>query len=195
MRHNQIDSFYTLTNSPSAPVDLADARAFLRIDDDLTEDNTLITDMILTAVEWGERYTLRDFSEKEWTGLFNSLESTNSERCAFIELRKSPITDITSVEISKAGVLSATTDFIRKQLDGFDRLLFTESVGIDTTVAYTFKVTFDSGFTTNLPATLKGAILKHVGFLYENRGDAGADVDEDELKQLYIKHRIMPGYA
>ncbi|MGR3179838.1 MAG: head-tail connector protein [Candidatus Anammoxibacter sp.] len=194
MPRNQIDSFYTLTNTPLVPVNLIDARAFLRIDSDITTDDILISQLIKAAVDWGEGFTSKDFSLKKWTAFFDGLEATNSEPRPFLELRKSPVTAINTVKVSKAGTLEDNTDFFRKQLSGYDRLLFTTIPNIDIEVAYTFEVTFDSGFTANLPPTLKTAVLEHVSFLYENRADAPSEPPE-QIKQLYRRHRITPGYA
>jgi uncharacterized phiE125 gp8 family phage protein len=184
-------SYYALQNTPTVPVSLADAKAFLKID--FTKDDAVITDMIAAAVEWGEAYTGRDFSTKQWLGFFDAPCADYFEPKPYLPLQRSPLTALTSIDTASAGVYSAFTGYINKPRDGFDHVLLTTNVPIDETVAYTFRVTFESGYAT-LPANIKQAILEHVSFLYENRGDAPSDPPQ-QVKNLYGKQKLVIGYA
>ncbi len=186
-----MSSYYELQNTPTVPVSLADAKEFLRVD--FTKDDGVITDMIAAAVEWGEAYTGRDFSNKQWIGYFDNACSDFFEPKPYLKLQRSPATALTSVEISEDGTYAATTDYIRKQKSTFDILLLTKTVTLDDEVAYTFKVTFESGYDT-LPDNIKQAILEHVSFLYENRGDAPSEPPA-QVKNLYAKQKLVIGYA
>lgn len=183
--------YYALTNTPTVPVSLSDAKSFLRVD--FTKDDSLITSLISSAVEWGERFTNSNFSQHDWEGFYEDVCFTNHEIYGFLPLERSPITAVTSVEVSTSGIFSAITDFIRKQRNSYDRILITQTQDIDDTVAYTYKVTFSSGYAT-LPDAIKTAILEHVAFLYENRADAPSD-PPNQIKELYRPFRHVAGYA
>tara|TARA_R110000851_G_scaffold134568_2_gene269878 strand:- start:2275 stop:2850 length:576 start_codon:yes stop_codon:yes gene_type:complete len=190
--------FYVLQNTPTTPVSLSVAKAHLRVD--FNKDDTLIQSLIEAAVGWGESYTNMDFSVKEWVASFASPCFTNYETRPYLELKKSPINAVTSLTISSNGTPVASTGFIRKQRPSYDRLLLTEAVVIDDSVAYTYDVSFTSGF-TDLPSTHVNAILEHVAFLYENRGDVAADSNlmgmtvPKQIKMLYNSKRNFSGYA
>lgn len=183
--------FYELSNNPTVPVSLSDAKAFLRVD--TTADDALITYLIEASVEWGEGYCNRDFRVKDWIGYYSTLCLTNSEPYPFVELSKSPINSVDAVDISVNGLYTATTQFIRKRQNSYDRILFTGTPLLDDSVGYTFKVTFSSGY-SSLPNGLKTAILEHVSFLYENRADAPSEPPE-QIKKLYHRFRNYAGYA
>ena len=183
--------FFELQNTPDVPISLEDAKAYLRVD--TAKDDLVITDMIHAATEWGELYCSRDFSNKEWIGYFDELCVTNTEPAPFVSLNKSPVTSVASVEISSGGTLSATNNFIRKRRSSYDRLLFSDSVAIDDSVAYTIVVNFTSGY-THLPYALRSCLLQHIAFLYENRGDAPSEPTE-QIKDMYNEFRHIGGYA
>lgn len=183
--------FFELQNNPEIPITLTDAKDYLRVD--VTKDDAVIQDMINAVVEWGELYCNRDFRQKEWIGYFSDLCVTNSEDFPFISLNHSPVTSITSVEVSIGGVYVATNNYIRKRLSSYDRVLFNSSVAIDNDVAYTFRVAFNSGY-TNLPYGIRSCLMQHLAFLYENRGDAPSEPTE-QIKQMYNEFRLIGGYA
>lgn len=184
-------SYYELQNTPAVAVSLSEAKAFLKID--FAKDDAVITDMIAAAVKWGEAYTGRDFSNKQWIAYFDDYCNDWSEPKPYLKLQRSPATIITSLEVSTAGVYATSTDFFRKQKSTFDCLLLTTTVTPDTTVAYTYKVTFESGY-SSLPDNIKQAILEHVSFLYENRGDAPS-TPPAQVKNLYAPQKLVIGYA
>ena len=184
-------SYYGLQNVPTDPVSLSDAKDFLRID--FTKDDDIITDMIAAAVIWGQAYTQRDFSLHQWIGHYDRQCNDFSQSRPYLKVERSPLTTLTSVEVSSNGVYAATTDFVLKQRAGFDLVLLTANFPIDDTVAYTFRVTFESGYAT-LPENIKQAILEHVSFLYENRADAPTEPPQ-QVKNLYAKQKLVIGYA
>ena len=180
-----MSSYYELQNTITDPVSLADAKAYLRVD--FTKDDALITNMISTAIKWGEAYTARQFSNHQWIAYFDSDES------GCIKLQRSPLTTLTSVETSSDGAYSAYTDFILKQKSGYSDIILNTSVTLDDTVAYTFKVTFESGY-ADIPPMLKDAVLEHVSFLYENRADVPSAMP-NQIKNLYNHYKLIPGFA
>lgn len=192
--------FYELQNTPESVLSLSDAKAFLKIDADITKDDAIITAMIESATSWGEKYTNKDFRQKDWIASFEDVCYSKFEQYGFLELKKSPVTTVDSVELSADGVYSTFTGFVRKQRSSYDRLLITGSYNLDDSVAYSFRVTFSSGY-ANLPNPIIDAIKEHVAFLYENRGDAASAgglnsiTVPKQIKMLYDQYRNRSGYA
>ena len=181
-------------------MDLSDVKEFLRIDSDMTAEDGLITSMIEAATVWGEKYTNTDFRQKDWIGSFVDVCYSRTETLPFLELKKSPVQSVTSVELASEGSYAAFTGFIRKQRSSYDRLLINESYSLDDSVAYSFRVSFSSGY-TNLPLAITEAVKEHIAFLYENRGDAasagglGSMSVPKQIKMMYDQFRNRSGYA
>jgi len=185
--------YYELTNTPDSPVSLSDAKDFLKISSSITKDDAIVQNLINTAVAYGELYTNRDFSIKTWEGFFDNLEY-EGEPYPFIQLNRSPLISVEGLTVSVSGVDGGYTDFVLKRSSGYSKLLFNSTApSIDSTVAYSFKVSFTTGYAT-LPEGLKTAILEHISFLYENRGDVPSDM-VDQIKSLYHQYRIIPLYG
>lgn len=192
--------YFELTNSPTVPVSLADAKEYLRVD--FTKDDNVITNLIASSVSWGEGFCNKDFSTKEWRGFYDSACFSNAEIYPYLSLDKDNVQSVTSVEISVNGSYETTSEFIYKPRGGFDRILLTDDVTIDNDVAYTFRVVFSSGYST-LPDLLKNAILETIAFLYENRGDAPSLSERgdrisglpSQIHELYRPFRNIAGYA
>ena len=183
--------YYELTNTPTVPVSLSDAKDFLKVSH--TKEDDLIQGLIETAVSYGEKYTGRDFSIKTWNGFENDLCFTG-DALPFIELHRSPLVSIETIENSVDGAYVANADFIQKDRFGYSRLLLNGSYpSIDSSVAYTFKIGFTSGYAT-LPEELKTAVLEHINFLYENRGDVPSE-HITQIRSLYKQYRIIPFYG
>lgn len=183
--------YYELTNTPLIPVSLSDAKDFLKVSH--TKEDDLIQGLIETAVVYGEKYTARDFSIKTWDCFTNDLCLTG-DALPFIELHRSPLVSIEAIENSVSGSYVANSNFIQKDRFGYSRLLLNGSYpSIDSAVAYTFKVSFTSGYST-LPEGLKTAVLEHINFLYENRGDVPSE-NISQIKALYKQYRIIPIYG
>lgn len=182
--------YYELTNTPTSPVSLSDAKEFLRISH--TKEDDLITGLIQSAVDYGELYTSRDFSTKTWDCFATDI--CYGDALPFIELHRSPLVSIESVENSVDGSYVSNTNFIQKNRSGYSRVLMTGALpSIDTSVAYNYKVSFTTGYST-IPEGLKTAVLEHINFMYENRGDVPSDAIK-QIKQLYKQYRIIPLYG
>ena len=185
--------YYSLLNVPIVPISLNEAKSFLRVDNTL--EDSVITSMIEAAVEWGEGYTNLDFRPKNWEGFFSYLCESRQEPFPYIRLAKSPVSGTPTAEISIGGVYTANTDIIYKQYNSKSVVLFTGAAPTDSTVAYTHKITFSSGYAAgSLPAGIRNAVLEHISFLYENRGDAPSE-PTSQIKQLYSRFRNVAGYA
>lgn len=191
---------YKVTAAPSeTPISLAEAKDFIRVDN--TDDDTIITRMINTATRKGEKYTNRVFVDTEFSAFYDSVESSCQEVYTFVQVRRAPLFALTTIEISVSGSFTALTGTIFKETNGYGRVLFPDGLsGFDTDVAYPLKLTFTAGYGAEaaVPDQIKDALLEHVAFLYENRGDTEPESKKGipaEVKALYSDFRILNTYG
>jgi len=183
-----MDFFEIVTNEGPYPLELSEVKNYLRVDNSV--DDGLIQGMIDAAIDFGEKYCNREFSIKTFDGYFSD------PYCVY--LKKSPVQSVTSVQYSKDGVFTAFTDFERVKRSSYDYIRMKSIPDIDIDVTYGFKVQFVAGYPETPPAGLKNAILAHIGFMYENRGDVIAEGGislPPEVKQMYHRYRNIAGYA
>lgn len=197
-----MSDFYAVTVEPSEPViTLAECKVFLRVDEDLTSDDGLITALIDSATEYAERYTNRYFVERTVVGKFDCLELSRFEMYPFIQIRRSPFSSLTSLTLTTESGDEAITEYTIKEKQGFSRILFTGTLPTpDINTAYPVTATFKAGYggRDDVPEQLRTAIKAHVMFMWRNRGDVIADGDLDaplEAITIYKKYRILNTYA
>jgi len=147
-----------LTDTGSEPCTLAEAKEWCKIELNITEENTLITELIKTARLQCEGYTNVSFVEKTVIAILNN--SLGS-----IELPYGPVKTFTSLINEDGKTLTVTTEYV---LQG--ELFKTIKTPCDSYL----KATYVAGYTT-LPTNFKTAVLQQVAYLYENRGDTPAD--------------------
>ena len=191
-----LDDFYTVSVAPTAePVTLTEAKAWLRVS--TTDDDTLINALITAARQFGEKYCNRIFTERTIVGEFGGVDVSNFETYKFIQVRRAPLIAISALEIYTEGAYAASTDYLLKNINGFPRILFPNGIEADETVVYPIKVTGTFGYQT-VPEDLKQAVLSHIAFWYENRGDTSAEANLSmplETKSIYSgKYRIINTY-
>lgn len=191
-----IDDYYSVITPPAAePITLTEAKDWCRIN--TTDDDTLVTNLIISARIFGEKYCNRIFVDTDIDCFFNGLDFSNCEPYGFVQIRRSPLSSITAVSVYSSGSYTATTDYLLKQSNGFSRLIFQNGIDADAGVIYPIKVeaTFGYGSATDVPEEIRTAIKQHVAFLYENRGDVraeGALPMPLETKLIYSRHyRIL----
>jgi uncharacterized phiE125 gp8 family phage protein len=193
-----VNSYYTETVSPTElPITVDEAKEFLRIKSTVTVEDNLILGLLTSAVIFGETYTRRQFIERSWQGIFSVFESSMYESAVYVQIDKSPVNDITGIEIFNNNAFSPiTTDWELKESKSFPRILFTEIPTFDNKALYIVRVSFNSGYgaAAAVPDIFKTAIKQHMAFLYENRGDVQAVAGEsvpNQVKALYNSHRII----
>lgn len=193
-----IDRYVVVEEAASAPVTLAEAKAFCRIE--VSDDDTIIDALISAATEQGELFTNRVFVERTIEGFFSGVCSSHAEPYYFIEIRRSPLITLSALEVYSGGAYAAFTDYVLRNDDRFSRVLFPNGLAdanLDSDAVYPFKITFTCGYgaAADVPDDIKQAVLAHINFLYENRGDVIADGKISmplEAKAIYSgKYRIM----
>lgn len=150
-------------------ITLDEAKAYLRVDS--ADDNALIIALISVAEDCVERETKR-------TLLTQTFELVYDEVGASIEITKSPLQEVTKIEvISEAGVKTEVSSAlynvdisgIRGRVQLKDGCSWPDHRGFAS-----FIITAKAGYgdaAASVPAALKQAALIALAILYENRGE------------------------
>ena len=111
------------TSLPSVePVSLSDAKSFLRVDSDLTDDDTLIALLISAARRYAESYCGRSFISQGWRLVLDSFPgpslmgvpygNTFSIPAHAIQIERSPLISVDSVTYVAMDGTSMATPFV-----------------------------------------------------------------------------------
>ena len=177
-----------LTTPPSLePVTLAQAKAHLKVD--TSDDDALITALISAARARAEWHTGRALIAQGWTLWLDAWPDV-------IAIPLPPLQSVTSVTTyardDSAHVLDASTYTVDT---ASNRLALKDACAPPTNLRRlnAIAVAFTAGYgsaATDVPALLREAILELIAFLYENRGEAPAELPLDCLA-LLAPYRIL----
>ena len=151
MEYNAVLEVKQVESNPTEPVTLQEAKDWMKVD--LTDDDTLITELIKVARKQVEGYLSISLVPKTITAIFNNSQGG-------IELPYGPVASITSVKDEDDVALFETDDYV---LHGEDYKT------IKTPYDY-LKVVYVTAANTEH----KTGILQQILYLYENRGDVNA---------------------
>jgi len=186
------------------PVSLDSVKNFLKISlADKTQDD-LLNLFIDAATECGEKYTSKDFITKTYITFRDDFNVFCDEDINItFELRRSKVSDVTSVKYFTGGVLTTvpTTVWGFTNVNDYSQIFLKEDqewpTDIDD-VPQVIEITFTSGFGADssfVPGDVKIALLSHIAFMYENRGDCNTGDIGDSLplnvRTLYGKVRLI----
>ena len=188
---------YNLVTAPSIePVTLAEAKSHLRVEN--TADDTLITSLIKSSRQMAETYTgitfvdttLQGFMDN-WPSLYNEqwwsgireLPIDYHNKNSYIEIGLAPLQSVTHIKTYDNADVATTIASTEYQVSTYSGI--TPNKGRITLRAGATWPTFErnadgieiqfvSGFgtaTTDIPETIRQALLIDVAFRYENRGD------------------------
>jgi uncharacterized phiE125 gp8 family phage protein len=146
------------TDTGAEPCTLAEAKEWCKVELNITEENTLITELIKTARLQCEGFTNISFVEK-------NIETILNNSLGGIEFPYGPVKTFTSLINEDGETLVINEDY---KIQGV--LFKTLKEPLDCYL----KATYVAGYTT-LPTNFKTAVLQQVAYLYENRGDTPAD--------------------
>lgn len=187
---------YYITAPYADLLTLAETKEWLRIDADVTEDDTLITALIETAVNYCEKYVNRVFTGRSVSAYFANL--TQETGCdPFLQIRRDPVSSITDVWGYAGGdyVVLDPEDYEMQRRSAFNRVFFRKTLILDK-VAYPIKIDFQAGYgdPAAVPEAIKTAVKQMILFLYENRGDVAPEGKIGmplETKAILGKYRIL----
>lgn len=167
---------------------LADIKTHLRLDG--SDYDSILTPLIKTSRQIGEKITGRDFIEKEWKTYLDEFPVSN---CIGIELRKSKLKSITSVqyydENNALQTLSASDYYTTEEADYSALFIkcdksFPQTYCRKQAVIITFRTDYP-----NFPQDLKQAMLSACSYLFENTGDCTND-GNSQFKSLFFPYII-----
>lgn len=167
---------------------LSDIKTHLRLDG--SDYDSILTPFIKTSREIGEKITGRDFIEKEWRTYLDYFPASN---CEGIELRKSKLLSITSIqyydESNTLQTLSSDDYYITNEADYASIFIkhdksFPRTYSRRQAVIITFKTSFPI-----FPQDLKQAMLSVCSYLFENTGDCIND-GNSQFKSLFFPYII-----
>lgn len=180
------------TAAPSIlPVTLTEAKQHLRIEDDLTLEDNLVTGLISAATEYLDGWTGilgRCLVEQEWRQDFDAFSP-----CLFLPL--GPVIAIVSV-VNGAVTIDPAHYSLRVDAGG------RSYVAIKTSISGTISVTYKAGYPnttdaqpkSSVPSPIKTAIFLLVGAWYENREEAANGVSVSALPSSVSVNALLAPY-
>lgn len=183
-----------ITPPETLPVSLSEAKNMLKLDDDLTEDDALISGLIRAGVEYAETFQNRRFITQAWNLYLPWFPS-----CDIIELPYAPLKSVSFIqyihwnndtvtlpasdyEVSLTGVVGKVQSVFGKSFP----------VARDTFEAVTIR--FICGYgddPADVPEITRLAILLYVKLMYDHRGEA---MDLSPVDCMLTGNRVM-GFA
>ena len=157
-------------------VSLVEAKEWLKLPSDTTEDN-LLTSAILSTTQECEAYSGLSFITRSRTVKITSFNGKD------LILPYGPVTAITSVTYSDeddAPQTVSSADYTLDTQSGLSRLRVTESWPYTNLILNNVTATYVAGYASAaaVPEVIKLAIKKRLAFHYEHRGDEGSKSDE-----------------
>ncbi len=187
------------TQPASEPVSLAELKLSLRIND--TAQDALLTQYITDARDMAERYTGRKFITQTLTSYTDAWREGHGEwwsgwrrgHAGYIGASKraicmdfAPAISITSIETvdsSNAETVYSATNYYLENFDNDKppKVQFNENAQLpaDLRDENAWKITWVAGYgpnATDVPASIRRAIIMLAGHLYENRGDCEGEL-------------------
>lgn len=157
------------------PVSLEEVKLFLRVEHDA--EDALLTTLIAAAREGAERLLNLSCIQQRW-------QWETVPFCGAISLPFGPVHSVVDVALREQEASDWTAcDSENYHLRG-NSIIFTDAPASGVQA----RVTYEAGFgevAADVPATLRHALLRHIGALYETRSAAGVV----ELHSLYADMR------
>ncbi len=119
--------------------------------------------LVKTVQIIGERKTKKDFLRKTYTGLFNNWEG-------YFYIRKSELSSITTIKYNGDTLEDTKYDILVR--NEYSSVVFNDTMDYPTleTTPQPIEIEFIAGF-EETPENLKLAMLQHLAFLWQSRGD------------------------
>lgn len=167
-------------------ISLEEAKNYLKIDSDVTEDDALIEMLILAAIRTASKVMNQDILKTTWKATAYEMRIP-----AEIELKRAAFLGVDKIEYKdKDGQLKEISDDKYCQHLGgyFGKVCINASASLSS-CCDNFFVTFKTGMEF-VPEDIKAAILQHLASLYENRGDCGGGCLPAISKMIYSNYMV-----
>ena len=192
-------SLKPVTPPAAEPVSLAEAKAHLRVD--TSDDDALITSLIVAARQWCEGYQNRAYVTQTWDLV---LDDWPADPCPDrVRVPLPPLQSVASLKYTDADGVQATmpaTDYLVDVASQPGRLVLAygkvwPTVTLRPAAAIEVRFTAGYGLAVAVPETVKQAIKLLVGHLYEHREATSVDELSEvsfAVKALLGLERIWP---
>lgn len=169
-----------VTAPASEPVSLEEAKHYLRVT--MEDDDTLITDLIVSARMSAENWLRRSLMTQAWKlGYDDCLPEC-------VSLPMGPVTAITSVTVINQDQSTQLVGAALYKLNSAkNRLLHTSTVQ-----GFQVEIVYQAGYggtVSSVPAPIRQAMLCHIASMYDNRGLAGESGMPEQAISLYLPFR------
>lgn len=190
--------YKVITPAANLAISLANVKDHLRLDPSDSSQDSYLTILIKSAINFGENYTKRTFINTTFLTYL-------SDFCDCIELRRSKVSSVSFIKYLKNSVLTLVDSTLYYLTDeiGFSHILLVDQKTYPTDVdvnAQAVQIQFVAGYgadDTYIPDEIKLALLNHISAMYENRGDASSDSSSATKmylpqlsKEIYDQFRI-----
>jgi uncharacterized phiE125 gp8 family phage protein len=181
-----------LTTSPAAePLTLAEAKAHLKVD--VTDDDALISAMITAARARAEWHTGRALITQGWTLHLDVWPCDGLVEIPLPPLQS--VTSVTSYARDGSALVMSPSLYTVDTSSAPARLALKLGVvpPVDLRAIDAVHIAFTAGYgdsEAQIPSLLKEAVLELVAYLYENRGEAPAELPLEALA-LLAPYRVL----
>jgi uncharacterized phiE125 gp8 family phage protein len=144
------------------PLTLAESKLYLRVDG--TEEDTLISAMIVATRHAAEQYLRRTLITRQWKLAFDDAAPVEAR------LPMGPVRSITQVNVvTESGVSSTVSSTLYRLNAARSKILFDQQI-----CAFRVEIIYEAGFGTavEVPSSLRQGMLAHLAELYDGRSVA-----------------------
>lgn len=169
-----------VTAPASEPATLTEAKLYLRVDN--TNEDTLISDLIVAARMVAESWLKRSLINQSWKLAFDY----GIPDCVWLPM--GPVNAITSVVIVNRDTTTVTIDPSTYWLNAAQNALMLDSMQI----GFRIEITYSTGYgasETNVPTPIKQGMLAHIATMYDSRGETGEVALPEQSVALYMPFR------
>lgn len=181
-------SYILETDAAEEPITLAEVKTALRIDG--TDYDSILTPLIKTARQIGEKITGRDFVNKTWKLYMDDFPSSDSEG---IKIEKSMLQSISSIKYYINDVLTtySSSNYYKTYDTNYSWIYLVDgqSYPVIDDRKQAVEIIFVSGYgasASDVPQAIKQALISMVVALYENAGDCAESSDGQIAQFKYL---------
>ena len=181
---------------PAVPgAELSQLKELLRIGDD--EQDAYLSQLLLAATEYAVQFLNRSLRTQQWKRTFDAPRIPGLAREHFEQrglfLPYGPVKSIQKfVSITQDGTEEDVANFYINNSDNEFRIYLKEAVSGRGFAYILVEYTAGYGNIADIPALIQQGILQHAAYLFEHRGDCGADeaAKLSGAKGLYGMYRV-----
>lgn len=180
-----------IEKAPQSFLDLAFVKNYLKVTQDV--DDQLIGFLINSVIKFCENWTKKDLTETKY-------ETYRDFFYQNFYLKRAPFLSVEKIEYLKNKVYTLVDSdiYYTYEIDPYSSIIIQNNKSWPSDVDNVFnciKITFNTGF-LEVPYDLQTALLAHISYLYQQRGDCDCDALDGnsvpiQSKQVYDSYRIQ----